>query len=232
MNEPSTPTGPRLWLLLALPLLVQFGVLALGASILRALTSEPREDTTLTNLPQSILILFAYAVFAAAIWLVAKRLGAPPLILALRRVPLRQGLLLGGGGLIAGLVASALLEPIFHGSSSQGIEAGTVDSLASAAALAISAVAIVGGAALTEELYFRGLIYGRLDARFGVASAVVGSAGLFGLAHFQPNAFPTLFALGLILGLVRMRSASVWPGVGIHAANNVFAVVGLLLVTR
>ena len=90
----------------------------------------------------------------------------------------------------------------------------------------------MGGAALTEELYFRGLIYGRLDARFGVASAVVGSAGLFGLAHFQPNAFPTLFALGLILGLVRMRSSSVWPGVGIHAANNVFAVVGLLLVTR
>ena len=104
MTEPSTPTGPRLWLLIALPLLVQFGVLALGASVLRALTSEPREDTTLTNLPQSILILFAYAVFAAAIWLVAKRLGAPPLILALRRVPLRQGLLLGGGDgvLIAG----------------------------------------------------------------------------------------------------------------------------------
>ena len=46
MTEPSTPTGPRLWLLIALPLLVQFGVLALGASILRALTSEPREDTT------------------------------------------------------------------------------------------------------------------------------------------------------------------------------------------
>jgi membrane protease YdiL (CAAX protease family) len=91
---------------------------------------------------------------------------------------------------------------------------------------------IVGGAALTEELYFRGLLYGRLDARFGVASAVVGSAGLFGLVHFQPDAFPTLLALGLILGLVRMRSSSVWPGVGIHAANNVIAVVGLLLATQ
>lgn len=232
MNESSPPTGPRLWLLIAVPLLAQFGVLALGASILRALTSESRGDTTLTNLPQAVLILFAYAVFAAAIWLVARRLGSPLSILALRRVPLRRGLLLGGGGLLAGLLASALLEPIFHGSSSQGIEAGAVDSLASAAALAISAVAIVGGAALTEELYFRGLLYGRLDARFGVASAVVGSAGLFGLAHFQPNAFPTLFALGLILGLVRMRASSIWPGVGIHAANNVFAVVGLLLATR
>jgi membrane protease YdiL (CAAX protease family) len=230
--SPTAPTGLRLWLLIAVPLLLQFGTLALGASIVKALTSEPRRDTTLTNLPQSVLMVVAYLVFAAAIWLVAKRLGAPLSILALRRVPLRRGLLLGGGGLLAGLVASALLEPIFHGSSSQGIEAGTVDSLASAVALALSAIAIVGGAALTEELYFRGLLYGRLDARFGVASAVVGSAGLFGLVHFQPNAFPTLLALGLILGLVRMRSSSVWPGVGIHAANNVIAVVGLLLATQ
>ena len=41
-----------------------------------------------------------------------------------------------------------------------------------------------------------------------------------------------LTLLGLILGVLRWRSSSVWPGVAIHAANNVIAIAGLLLATR
>ena len=41
-----------------------------------------------------------------------------------------------------------------------------------------------------------------------------------------------LFALGLILGLLRLRTNSFWPGVGVHAANNLLAFVALLLALR
>jgi adenylyltransferase/sulfurtransferase len=129
---------------------------------------------------------------------------------------------------LARINSAAALEPIFHGSARQPISAGDITTVATMAALVLSIIAIVGGAALTEELYFRGLLYGRLDARLGVASAVVGSAGAFALAHFDPNAFPVLLVLGLILGFVRLRTGSVWPGVGLHAANNVIAVIALL----
>lgn len=232
MSTNPGPSGVRLWLLVAAPLVVQFAFVGLGAAIINALTDPPGGDTTLTSLPQAVLLLVAYIVFGATIWLVARQLGEPRAILAVRRTPLRQAIALAIGGLIVGVAAAALLEPIFHGSSSQRISVGDIDSLTAGIAFGLSAVTIVAGAAITEELYFRGLLYGRIDARFGVASAVVGSAGVFGLAHFEPNAFPALFALGLVLGLVRMRSASVWPGMAIHAANNVIAVVGLLLATR
>ncbi|MGI9188401.1 MAG: CPBP family intramembrane glutamic endopeptidase [Gaiellales bacterium] len=229
MSTTPGPRGLRLWVLVALPLVVQFGFVGLGAAILNAFSAAPAGDTSLTSLPQAVLLVVAYVVFGATIWLVARQLGDPREVLALRRVPLARAAALAVGGLIVGVAAAALLEPIFHGSSSQRISAGDIDSLTTGVAFGISAFTIVVGAALTEELYFRGLLYGRLDGRFGVASAVVGSAGVFGLAHFEPNAFPALFALGLVLGLVRMRSSSVWPGMAIHGANNVIAVAGLLL---
>jgi len=229
MSTRPAPTGARLWLLVAAPLLVQFGFVGLGAAVLNALSATPAGKTTLTNLPQAILLVVAYIVFGVAIWLVAGQFGNPREILALRRTPLIQGLGLAIGGLIIGVAAAAALEPIFHGSASQGITVGNIDTLTAGVAFGLSALTIVVGAAVTEELYFRGLLYGRLDARFGVASAIVGSAGIFGLAHFAPNTFPALFALGIVLGLVRMRSSSVWPGMAIHGANNVIAVAGLLL---
>jgi membrane protease YdiL (CAAX protease family) len=229
MSTRPAPTGARLWLLVAAPLLAQFGFVGLGAAVLNALSATPAGETTLTNLPQAILLVVAYIVFGVAIWLVARQFGNPREILALRRTPLIQGLGLAIGGLIIGVAAAAALEPIFHGSASQGITVGNIDTLTAGVAFGLSALTIVVGAAVTEELYFRGLLYGRLDARFGVASAVVGSAGIFGLAHFAPNTFPALFALGIVLGLVRMRSSSVWPGMAIHGANNVIAVTGLLL---
>jgi len=229
MSTPAGPSGLRLWLLVAAPLVAQFGFVGLGAAVINAVSTTPPGDTTLTNLPQAVLLVVAYVIFGVAIWLVARQFGDPREVLALRRVPLVRAAVLAVGGLIVGVAAAAVLEPIFHGSSSQRISVGNIDSVTTGLAFGISAFTIIVGAALTEELYFRGLLYGRLDARFGVASAVVGSAGVFGLAHFEPNAFPALFALGLVLGLVRMRSASVWPGMAIHGANNVIAVVGLLL---
>lgn len=229
MSTPAGPRGLRLWLLVAAPLVAQFGFVGLGAAVINAFSTAPAGDTTLTNLPQAVLLVVAYVIFALAIWFVARQFGDPREVLALRRVPLVRAAVLAVGGLIVGVAAAALLEPIFHGSSSQRISVGDIGSLTTGLAFGISAFTIIVGAAVTEELYFRGLLYGRLDARFGVASAVVGSAGVFGLAHFEPNAFPALFALGLVLGVVRMRSSSVWPGMAIHGANNVIAVVGLLL---
>lgn len=225
----APPQGLRLWLIVLAPLVAQFAFTGLAAGALRAAGLIEGGTTTLTSLPEAIVLLASYLVLGGAIVLAARAFGRPAEVLALRRTPLVPGLALAGTGLVVGILAAIALEPIFHGQASQRIAIGSVDSPAAAAALAISVVTVVGAAAVLEELYFRGLLYGRLDARFGAASAVVGSAGIFGLAHFEPNAFPTLFALGLVLGLLRWRTASVWPGIGVHAANNVLAVVGVLM---
>ena len=233
MSAPEPRRGFSLWLLLALPLVVQFGFVALAASLASQFLEMPKDSTSFYNLPQATILFTAYIVFAGTIWFVARRVGPPREVLAVRRTPLGRAVGLSVIALVVGVGASALLDPIFHGSASQKIELGPFPGTpASVIAIVLSAVTIIGGAALTEELYFRGLLYGQLDRRWGAASAVVGSAGLFGLAHFEPNAFPSLFALGLVLGFLRLKNSSFWPGVGVHAANNVLAFTALLLALK
>lgn len=229
MSAPRTPPqGALLWFLVALPIVLQLAITALGIAVVGALIDLP-ERMAFYSLPQAAVVLGAYVVFGAATLLVARRIGPVREVLAVRRTPLLPGLGLAALGLVAGLAIAAILEPIFHGAESQNLDPGPFPGTTAAAVAAVlSAISVVIGASVTEELYFRGLLYGRLDLRFARAAAVVGSAGAFGLAHFQPDAFPTLFALGLILGLLRMRTGSIWPAVGLHAANNGIAFAYLL----
>lgn len=94
----------------------------------------------------------------------------------------------------------------------------------------LGAVYGILGAPVLEELLFRGLLLRALARRWGPGPGVVGSALLFGLLHsMDPQAVPPLVVLGLMLGWLRVRSGSLWPGVLLHAANNA-AALALLLV--
>lgn len=87
-------------------------------------------------------------------------------------------------------------------------------------------VAIVVGfvaAAIGEELFFRGAMQSRLKARWGPRRAILVTAVLFGLLHFDPlhAAFAVLF--GLYLGWTVERAGSLVPALAIHGFNNLIA---------
>ncbi len=223
------PTGARAWAWVAMPLVVQFAGVGLTVALVAAVADMPG-DTDFHHLPQALVLLAAYALFAVAVLVAARRFGPVREVLAIRRTPLLPAIGLTAAGLLAGFAVAAALEPIFHGAASQDLDPGPFPGTASAAvAIGVSAITVVVGASVTEELYFRGLVYGRVDERVGVAAAIIASAGVFGLAHFQPDAFPTLFALGIILGLLRWRTRSVLPGIALHALNNAAAFTAALV---
>jgi membrane protease YdiL (CAAX protease family) len=87
------------------------------------------------------------------------------------------------------------------------------------------AVAIV--APVIEELFFRGLLLRALERRFGTGWAVAGSSVAFGLAHFQGLQLPALVAVGLVFGILRVRTGRLGPGILAHAAFNAVAVAAL-----
>lgn len=74
-------------------------------------------------------------------------------------------------------------------------------------------------APLAEELLFRGMLYPLLR-RWGAGVAIVGSAVVFSLVHFIPILFPSLFVVGLMLGLLRERSGSTIPCIVLHMMQN------------
>lgn len=74
--------------------------------------------------------------------------------------------------------------------------------------------------AICEEIAFRGFILAGLSRKHPPARAIVISAILFGIFHMVPQQMATASALGLILGLLAIRSGSILPGIVYHALHN------------
>ena len=87
---------------------------------------------------------------------------------------------------------------------------------------------VVVGAPIVEELFFRGLLLRALQRRLGPAPAVVISAVLFGLAHFEGVQLPALVVFGLVLGYLAVRTDRLGPGIFAHMAFNAVTVFSLV----
>jgi hypothetical protein len=84
---------------------------------------------------------------------------------------------------------------------------------------------------ISEELFFRGALYGWLRRRYRVWVAVLASATVFGLAHFDSlGVIISSFIMGLVIALVYEYTRSLWTAIAIHIFNNSLAVVLLYAV--
>ena len=94
----------------------------------------------------------------------------------------------------------------------------------------LGAVVLVVGAPVIEEVYFRGMLFERF-ARWGVATAVIGTSVLFVLAHGVGIWDPPRLLLGFALGFAR-RSKSLWFTIAGHAAwNGAIVFIALFMMT-
>jgi len=81
--------------------------------------------------------------------------------------------------------------------------------------------------AVCEEVAFRGYILSGLENRRSQGSAIILSSLMFGFLHVLMSLFQQLFnatLLGLVLGLLAIRSRSLLPGLVFHFLNNALAV--------
>jgi membrane protease YdiL (CAAX protease family) len=85
------------------------------------------------------------------------------------------------------------------------------------------------GAPVVEELFFRGLLQRALARRLGRGVAVLGSAVVFGLAHFELLQLPALILFGVVLALLADRTGRLGPGIVAHAVFNAATVLTLTL---
>jgi membrane protease YdiL (CAAX protease family) len=88
-------------------------------------------------------------------------------------------------------------------------------------------------APLTEELLFRGLLFGWLRPKFGARTTIVLTALLFAGMHYYPILFPLGLLFGFISGWVRERTGSSLNFVIAHVANNIlFLTIAYVLITH
>lgn len=96
--------------------------------------------------------------------------------------------------------------------------------------LFILVVALIGP--FVEEVAFRGMWFGALMNKFNNQTiAIVGSAFVFSLIHFEVERVLLIFITGLILGYLRARTNSLGAPIFAHIVNNTPGALGFLVLT-
>ncbi|HEV2590414.1 MAG TPA: CPBP family intramembrane glutamic endopeptidase [Gaiellaceae bacterium] len=145
-------------------------------------------------------------------------------LLALRRP---QGLGRIAGYAVVVIVGIYVFEGIYSALTHPGNEQGLTPSHwepAHAAAYVVNAIVICTWVPFVEELTYRGLGYSVLE-RFGRWPAIVGVGVLFGLSHGLLVSLPVLIVFGAALAWIRSETGSVVPGMFLHGAFNLVALV-------
>jgi len=131
---------------------------------------------------------------------------------------------------LAMLAALLLLTHVLRLALGQPLPEFVIETYRSArgsGSLALYIIALCVAAPLAEEFLVRGfLLRGWSQSFLGPMGAVVLSSVAWAGVHTQYNWFymSEIFALGILFGVLRLRSGSTWLTVLLHAANNVVAV--------
>jgi uncharacterized protein len=95
----------------------------------------------------------------------------------------------------------------------------------------VAGALIVAAAPLSEEIFFRGFMFGGLRRRLPMWAAALIAGAVFGLLHYTgPDSIgvvPQLAVLGVLLAWLYERTGSLWPPIILHVANNGLALIAL-----
>lgn len=93
--------------------------------------------------------------------------------------------------------------------------------------VAVAVIALIA-APITEELVFRGCLYGVLRQLGGRWLAIILSAVVFALIHGHAASIPGLLILAVALALIYEATGTLWAPLALHTVFNVMSLVGTL----
>ncbi len=202
--------------------------LALGAGILLgipAVVIDHPSEGDLSSAANAVVQLATALGFLLVPIAIASRWGESSVGVALRRLGVR-GFRPGAlkwmlAAIGAYLVFAALYAGLF-GSPHQE------DIAESFGALPVQILLIAIGAPVSEEICFRGMLFGGLRERLPRLAAALISGLIFGGLHALTGvtAVPPLIAFGFILALLYEKTGSIVPGILLHMLNNSIALIG------
>lgn len=212
---PPSNWGPRaavLGVLLALGVGIVLGIPAI-------VVDNPAAEDDLSTGASVAVQLATVLGFLLVPLAIAARWGARSLGEALRRLGVRgfgpMALVWMLAAIGAYLVFAAIYTGIFGAPEQEDIAE-------SFGPVAVQVLLIVVLASVSEELCFRGMLFGGLRQRLPRYTAALISAAVFGVLHAITglSAVPPLIAFGFIIALLYERTGSIVPGTILHMLNN------------
>ncbi len=96
----------------------------------------------------------------------------------------------------------------------------------------IAFVSICVIAPVFEEVIYRGIILEQLSKKYSPAKAIVTSAVIFGLIHFNLHQSVNAFFIGLIIGFIYIKTNSLLLCIFWHFINNFLVFVSSIYITE
>lgn len=211
------------------PLAAVLGVfLALGTGIVfgvPAVVVDHPENGDLSSWANAFVQLGTAAGFLMVPMLIAARRGATSFSEALSRLGVRRfrpSALKWMAAAIGAYLAFAVVYGILIGEPHQD---DIADKLG---AIPVQVFLIVVAAPISEEVCFRGMLFGGLRERWPRIAAALLSAVVFGGLHATTGvtAVPPLIFFGFALALLYEKTGSIVPGILLHMLNNSVALLG------
>jgi hypothetical protein len=147
--------------------------------------------------------------------------------LALKPITKRQ--ILVSLAIVAGLIALIELVGSVTGQSS---DIFTMNAYQTAKPLALLWISFVIFGPAFEETFFRGFLFaGWVRSRLGAIGTVALTSGLFAVLHIQYDLFGimSVLVMGIALGIMRLKTGSLWSPLLMHFAWNLVGMVMLAL---
>jgi len=150
--------------------------------------------------------------------------------LGLRLLPVKMIFLLSGVTIVI-LILSELAGTYLG----QGNDTSTnfiVDAYRTSVSPVLLWIAVVLFAPLFEESFFRGFLFvGLARSVIGPIGAIILTAFLWSVLHIQYNWFGmmVIFILGIVLGIVRLKTKTLWGSITVHAFWNLLTMIGTVL---
>lgn len=221
-TPPEAPRWKRWLVYSALARILMFAILAFGLFVgmqvlLRDLGVSPR------SLSPEVRALVRFAIqagatviaYVAVVMCIERR---RPAELDLRRAPAQLGF-----GIAAGAILITVVIAILWLAGAYGVERTDPG-----ADWMVPLLTGGLGAAVSEEIIFRGVLYRMTEEGLGSAAAVVVSALFFGFVHLA-NKGSTVWSsvaiaveAGLLLGMVYHLTRTLWVCIGLHMGWNFF----------
>lgn len=94
-------------------------------------------------------------------------------------------------------------------------------------------IAVLLFAPIFEEALFRGFMFKGFLAHIGSSKTIFLTALFWSLIHIQYNLFGIfiVFVVGILLGVVRLRSNSILPTILLHSLMNLVALIEVAIAT-
>jgi membrane protease YdiL (CAAX protease family) len=212
------------------PVAAVFGViLALAVGLILGIPAliiaPPDSEGDLSSGANAVVQLATAAGFLIVPIVMAAR-GAVPIREALRRLGLRSfrvpSALLWMFVAVVAYLAMAIVYSSLIGEPEQE------DIAESFGTLPVQILLIVVAAPISEEVCFRGMLYGGLRERIPRYLAALIGGLIFGALHALTglSAVPPLAIFGIVLCLLYEKTGAIWPGIMLHMLNNSVALLG------